>query len=332
MASYAVIYQRCARGILVGNFTALDIIYSTCTDTNRGYNSGVSGILIVIVMVSTFMHAGWNLLARYAGSEGNFYRKMLVLTLLVGFLPAVISEIQVGSMTRLAWICVIGSGTFAAFYLFGLARAFHLSDFTIVYPVARALPVIFIALIDVARGRMLTPLGWLGLMLVAAGSILIPQQRFGDFQLRSYWNIAVLWMLVAAIGTIGYTVLDKVAAEVVQSGPATAARYGYFYFAISFFPYILLMRTVKEPPASGGARDWFLAAVGAVFGFGAYWLILWAYQLSPVASYIVAFRQFSIVIGAFLGFLIFKEQGIYVRLSGALLIAAGLIIIALYGG
>jgi len=60
-------------------------------------------------------------------------------------------------------------------------------------------------------------------------------------------------------------------------------------------------------------------------------LILWAYQLSPFASYIVAFRQLSIIIGAILGFVLFKEKGIYVRISGAVLITTGLILIALWG-
>ena len=68
-----------------------------------------------------------------------------------------------------------------------------------------------------------------------------------------------------------------------------------------------------------------------MFGFGAYWLILWAYQLSPIASYVVAFRQFSIVIGAIFAFLVFKEQGAAVRLSGAVLIVMGLMLIAVLG-
>ena len=305
--------------------------YSSTIFSPEGYNSAVSGFVVAIVIASTFMHAGWNLLARYAGSEAVFYKRMLVITLIAGFLPAVISEMLTGSMTPLAWMCVIGSGTSAAFYLFGLAKAFEISDFTIVYPVARALPVILVAVTDVLRGRVLTPLGWVGIILVALGSFLIPQQRFGDFQLRNYLNIAVLWMIIAALGTVGYTVLDKIAAEVVQSGPATAARYAYFYFSISFFPYMLLMRTNKGDQKSRAQPSWYLAGIGAVLGFGAYWLILWTFQLSQVASYIVAFRQFSIVIGAVLGFLIFKEQGIYVRISGAVLIAAGLILIGLWG-
>jgi uncharacterized membrane protein len=60
-------------------------------------------------------------------------------------------------------------------------------------------------------------------------------------------------------------------------------------------------------------------------------LILWAYQLSPYASYIVAFRQFSIVIGAIMAFIIYKEQGVAVRLTGALFITAGLVLIAGWG-
>lgn len=291
----------------------------------------MSASVIAIVLVSTFFHAGWNLLARYTRSEGVFYQRMLIITMAVGFLPAVLSEIRSSSLTPLAWACVVGSGTCAAFYLYGLARAFAASDFTIVYPVARALPVIFIAVIDVLRGRYLTPLGWLGISLVVVGSILVPQARFGDFRIRNYFNPAVLWMLVAAFGTVGYTLLDKIAAEVVQSGADTAARYGYFYFTISFFPYLLLVRSYQPVQEKQVKNQWLLAGLGAVLGFSAYWLILWAYQLSPVASYIVAFRQFSIIIGAVIAFIWFKEKGVAVRISGALLITAGLVLIGLWG-
>jgi drug/metabolite transporter (DMT)-like permease len=291
----------------------------------------VSITVILIVLISTFMHAGWNLLARYSHAERTFYYKMLLITLIVGLIPAVWSEIATRSMTTLAWWCVTGAGICAALYLFFLARAYESSDFTVVYPVARALPVIFIAAIDVLRGRELTPFGWVGILLVAAGCVLVPQQSFTDIKLRNYLNRATLWMFLAAMGTVGYTLLDKIAAEVVQQGADTAARYGYFYFAISFFPYIGFMKLSADGDHPGSPKDWKLAFLGALFGFGAYWLILWAYQLSPYASYIVAFRQFSIVIGAIVAFIVFKEQGVAVRLVGAMLIVGGLILIATLG-
>lgn len=277
------------------------------------------------------MHAGWNLLARYTHAERVFYYKMLLITLLVGFVPAVWSELNKQSMTTLAWWCVLGSGVSAALYLFFLAKAYEASDFTIVYPVARALPVIFVAVLDVLRGRHLTLYGWLGIILVSIGCVLVPQLSFNSIRLRNYLNKATLWMMFAALGTVGYTLLDKIAAEVVKQGPATAARYGYFYFAISFFPYVGFMKLSRQSEPPGASRDWGLALIGALFGFGAYWLILWAYQLSPYASYIVAFRQFSIVIGAVIAFILFKEQGVFIRLIGALFIVIGMILIALLG-
>lgn len=277
------------------------------------------------------MHAGWNLLARYTHAERAFYYKMLLITLVIGFVPAVWSELATQSMTTLAWWCVLGSGVSAALYLFFLARAYEASDFTIVYPVARALPVIFVAVLDVMRGRHLTPYGWMGIFLVSIGCVLVPQLSFNSIRLRNYLNKATLWMLFAAMGTVGYTLLDKIAAEVVKQGPATAARYGYFYFAISFFPYVGFMKLSRQNEPPDASRDWGLAVIGALFGFGAYWLILWAYQLSPYASYIVAFRQFSIVIGAVIAFILFKEQGVLIRLIGAFFIVSGMILIALLG-
>ena len=291
----------------------------------------MSSFVIFIIICSTFMHAGWNLLARYNRAEREFYLKMLVVTLVVGFVPAVWSEALARSLTPTAWWCVAGSGFCAGLYLFFLARAYEESDFTVVYPVARSLPVIFVAVIDVLRGRALTLFGWLVILLVAAGCVLVPLKSLRGFSLHNYFNRASLWMFFAALGTVGYTFLDKIAAEVVQQGPATAARYGYMYFAISFFPYLGFMKLSKPAVQKDSSKDWKIAVIAALFGFGAYWLILWAYQLSPYASYIVAFRQFSIVIGAVLAFLIYKERGVAVRLGGAALITIGLVLIAVLG-
>jgi uncharacterized membrane protein len=291
----------------------------------------LSPLVILIVLISTFMHAGWNLLARYERSERVFYKKMLTVIAVIGLVPALISEALTRSLTPLAWACVVGSGISAGLYLFFLAKAFESSDFTIVYPVARSLPVVFVGIIDVLRGRPLTALGWTGIWLVAGGCLLVPLRSFRDFSLRQYINRTSLWMLLTAFGTVGYTLLDKIAAEVVRSGPATAARYGMIYFAVSYLPYVLLLKISKSENHNANGMGWKLAIPGGLLQFGAYWLILWAYQLSPYASYIVAFRQFSIVIGAILAFIIYKEEGVTVRMTGASLITAGLVLIAGWG-
>jgi drug/metabolite transporter (DMT)-like permease len=291
----------------------------------------VTPFVIAIILASTFMHAGWNLLARYGRSEVIFYQRLLIITVLVGFIPAMGSELIARSLPLTAWLCVLGSGTAAAAYLFFMARAFESSDFSVVYPVVRALPVVLVAFADVARGRYLTPFGWLGVMLVAGGCILVPLRSIKEFSLKNYLNLTSLWMILAALGTVGYTMLDKVAAEVVEPGLATAARYGYVYFLVSLIPYSAMLRMTEKTRIVRGSASWKLAGIAAALQFGAYGLILWAYQLTPFASYVVAFRQFSIVLGSAAAFLFFHEEGIRMRLTGALLITLGLVMIAVLG-
>ncbi|MFQ5796285.1 MAG: EamA family transporter [Candidatus Bipolaricaulia bacterium] len=294
----------------------------------------MSPFAVALVLFSTFMHAGWNLLARRQRSEMVFFRRMLVGIAFVGFVPAVLSEVLTHSLPPQAWGYVAGSGFFCGLYIFHLARAYGSSDFTVVYPVARALPVLLVGIGDVLRGRFLTAMGWLGVVLVILGCVLTPLHSVRDVALRRYLNRTNLWMLLAALGTVGYTLLDKAAAELVQQGPATAARYGYIYFLICFGTYTVLVQILKpkEQSSNAAAVGWIIPMIASSLSFGAYWLILWTYQLTQRASYIVAFRQFSIVIGVVLAFAIYQEKGLVIRLTGTLLITFGLILIGVLGG
>lgn len=277
------------------------------------------------------MHAGWNLLARRHRSEAAFMLRMLSVIVVVGFVPAAVSESLTRSLSSTAWICALGSGIFCGCYYFCLSRAYTSSDFTVVYPVARALPIVLIACADVLRGRELPLFGWVGLGLVVFGCLLTPLHSFRDFQLSRYFHGGSLWILLTALGTVGYTLLDKIASETVRQSPATAARYGYVFMCVSYVIFSGLLRRFKPIKPSQQAIGWGFPILGACLDFGCYWLVLWAYQLTGHASYIVAFRQFSIVIGVVLAFLFYREQGRAVRLTGTLILTGGLVVIAVWG-
>ncbi len=137
-------------------------------------------------------------------------------------------------------------------------------------------------------------------------------------------------MLLTAAGTVGYSILDKIASEAVTPGPWAAVRYGYFFYLFSFIAYILYpVRTrTHENKISPNFKT---SAVCGSVCFISYALILWAYQLTEHASYVLAFRQFSIVLGVAAGLHLFSEKGMAVRLTGSLLLAAGLVLIAVRG-
>ena len=292
----------------------------------------MTSLAMILIFPSTFMHAGWNLLARKHRSEEVFFGRMLALTAAIGLVPAIWSEVVTQSITPKAWLCVVGSGFFCGLYFYFLARSYKVADFTTVYPLARALPVLLVGAGDILRGIPPTFTGWIGIFLVFLGCILAPAYSFRIPSIRSYLTKANLMILATALGTVGYTLLDKIASEIIQQGPATAARYGYVFLAIAFVTYTVTFRLFRIRGESKNSSGWPILLLAVCLHFGSYWLVLWAYQLSQRASYVLSFRQFSIVIGVIMAFAIYKESGKLVRLTAVLFITAGLLLIGFVSG
>jgi len=288
-------------------------------------------LAMALVFLSAPLHVGWNLLARRERSETALFGRMLFAVAAVGFLPAVISEASVRSIPASAWRYLLLSGSFGGAYFYLLARAYRSSDFTIVYPVARALPVLLVGVGDLARGREMPLAAWVGMTLVAVGCVCAPLHSFREVTLRRYYNRTAVWMALTALATVGYTLCDKIAVERETPGAATAFRHCYFFYLVNWAVFSMLVRLfpVKEPrPLRAGVRS---ALAGGFMTYAGYALIVWAYQLSRNASYILAFRQVSIIMGVILAFAIFRERGRFVRTAGAVLITAGLMLIAFRG-
>lgn len=290
----------------------------------------MSPLVLGLVIASTFFHAGWNLLARRSGTEVRFFRRSLLLVSALGLLPFAVATLAGLRLPALAFGLVVASGTCCGIYYLGLARAYESGDFTVVYPVARALPVLLVGLFDFARGRHPTAAGWVGMALVAVGCLGAPLTSLREVRWRRYVNRNTAWIVLTALGTVGYSMLDKLAQEAVPPGPATAAAYCYLFFVVSTAAYYVALGVVRGE-RNETAPPWRLVVPAALFNFGSYFLVLWVFQMVGRAGYVVALRQFSIVIGVAAAILWFHEPGARVRLSAALVICAGMALITLAG-
>jgi len=77
------------------------------------------------------------------------------------------------------------------------------------------------------------------------------------------------------------------------------------------------------------AHRWRLLAIGALT-IGAYSLALWAYSISPL-GYAGAIREVSVVMAAFAGWQFLGERLGGLRVLGAIIIFAGILVIAIFG-
>lgn len=284
-----------------------------------------------LVLASTVLHAGWNVLARRF-NDRDLFLPILVIISAVGLGPALSAEWWGEPILPLVWRHVALAGFFEALYYLGLLRGYQSGDFSVVYPAARAVPVLVLAAVDVLLGRPPSPWGWVGLGLVALGCFLLPLPSLRAFSWEPYRKPVMGWIGVTAVGMVGYTLVDRLAAQAMPPGWQTAVRYGVFEFAATTPGYWLLLRRLRpfaarpRPPLP---RLPLLTA--AALMFGAYALVLWAYQLATHVGYVVAVRQFSIVLGAAAGALLFREPAPRLRIALALVIVSGVALIALRG-
>lgn len=286
---------------------------------------------VALVLLSTFMHAGWNLLVRDQRAGEIFLRMTGVVTAL-GIVPAVASELLTVPLPAQVWVYLSLGAVFQGVYFFTLSRGYRSGEFTVVYPLARALPVLMVALADVVIRRPPTLIGWVGLAMVSGGSFLAPLRSLREITWARYWNRTTLWIVLTALTVVGYTLVDKRGSELLVPGALTAARYGLFEMGLSCAAYAALLKTLRQPlTQKPGRRAWLTATVAGLLLYGAYWLVLWAYQLTDRASYVIALRQFSIVLGVVPGALIFREGAPGLRISASVILTLGIVLIVLVG-
>jgi uncharacterized membrane protein len=298
----------------------------------------LASFALVLVLLSAVIHASWNIMARSSHSETRFIRQMLPFVAAVGFVPAVVGQLLAHSMSTYTWLYVAGSGLCCAMYFQALGKAYEGADFTTVYPVSRSLPVLIVALGDSLQGHRPSLAGWGGMALVVAGCMLAPLLSLRSISLSRYFNRASVWMVITALGTVGYTLFDKRSAEILKPGPVSAAVYCYFFYFFTFVAYWLIDRARGLPlglsasgeEATGSTRAWMPAVAGSMSA-GAYFLVLWALQLVVQASYVVAFRQSSLIIAVLMAFFFYREERHAMRLASVLVITAGLVLIKVLG-
>lgn len=284
---------------------------------------------LALVLISASMHAAWNLLVRDQRAL-NMFMCITVVSLTLFLTPLLFLEwIQLPVLTVVPLQILFG-GFFLSIYYFGMMHSYRGGDFTVAYPLARALPVLIVACIEALLGDAPTPLGWLGILLIAVGSILVPLQSLRDLSVSHYWNQTTVWILTAAVGIAGYTVVDRNALLQLPNGFGFAVRYAILEAIAGGIFYWLALRLLHEKIVLPARLEaWKLPFFATCFVFGSYSLILWAFQSSDRASYVIGLRQIGIVFGVVAGAYLFHERGARLRIPAAIVITAGVILLSI---
>jgi uncharacterized membrane protein len=283
----------------------------------------VSGEAFALALGAAFLHAGWNVLL--AGSRDSVAATGALLAFGALLLAPVALATGAGVSSQ-ALPFVAASAALELAYFVLLARAYRDGELGVVYPVGRgSAPVVVLVVGAVALGSGVSWLGALGVLLVAAGVLLLAthgERRVtapGGRQVHSRRSRDVQFGLAIGLAIAGYTLVDS-------KGLDHADPLAYLFLvacvcAVTYCGGLLATGRRGELAAALDART----ALTAAAVFGAYAMVLAALELAPAAS-VAAVRESSVVIAALFAWLFLGERR---RLRAAALVAAGVAAIAL---
>ena len=171
-----------------------------------------------------------------------------------------------------------------------------------------------------------TPGGVIGIIVIIIGLLIVGGSDIFQTHSEPHTRGILLALLLALMISI-YSILDGIAVK--QTNALAYVIILFLCVPIFTSPLIFKLYGWNKLRDEFSAHGWTLAAIG-VLTIGAYSLALWAYSISPL-GYAGAIREVSVVMAAYAGWQFLGEKFGGLRILGAAIIFAGIMVIALLG-
>ncbi|WP_327367906.1 DMT family transporter [Streptomyces sp. NBC_01217] len=268
------------------------------------------------VLIAAITHASWNAIAHAVKDQ------LLSFTLIsgCGLLICVPLACFAPFPAAGAWPYLLTSAVLHVAYMLLLMRSFTLGDFGQMYPIARGTaPLVVTVLAAVFVGERPDAWATAGVAVASAGLVGLALWGIRGSGSRPDWP-ALLAAVATGLAIAGYTTVDGVGVR------ASGTSLGYIAWLIvlqgTAIPLYALHRRRGELAAQ---LKPFVARglLGAALSVAAYGLVLWAQTQAALAP-IAALRESSIIVGAAIGTVFFKE-----RFGAPRIAAAGLMVVGI---
>jgi len=281
----------------------------------------MDAFVFAAVLFAAACHAGWNASIKRGLDP-------LTTTVAISLGAALVSLFAlpvVGLPAPEAWPWVLASIAIHLFYFAALIESYRTGDMGQVYPIARgAAPLMTATVTTWFVGERLGLVGWLGIVLLAAGVLLLSLR--GGRELAKLNSRAVGFALFTAVTVCAYSVVDGIGARLAGSAHAYSAA-----LFVGIGPVMVLYALARSgvPALANTRRLWLAGLAGGALQLGSYGIAIWAMTLAPIAI-VAALRETSVLFGALIAVIVLKEPLRAGRIGAALLIVCGLMLVRLY--
>jgi len=275
----------------------------------------MSAGIVAIVLSAALLHALWNAVVKGAGDK----TVVLGLIALGHVVPGAVVVALVPSPGWAVWPYIVASTVIHWGYYYFLNVAYRLGDLSVIYPIARGMAPVLIALgAQVWVGETLPALAWLGILCVSGGIMVLTRGVFAGALAVS----GLLAALACAVMVASYSLVDGVGVRLSTN----ALGYVGWLFVLEVIVAGYIFSTRFERLRAVPLRVVALGFLGGVISGTAYGLVLYAKTLAPLGI-VSALRETSVIFAAMIGVLWFGEGPKGNRLAAAGIVAAGIVLI-----
>ena len=280
------------------------------------------------MLVSGFLHAVWNLLAKRASADASGPAFVWLYSALstVIFAPLAAGVFVGGErLGAVGLLFVFGTGALHIGYFILLQKGYQVGDLSVVYPLARGTgPLLASGAAILLLGERAGPVAWAGILLIVGGVFLLAREPGGGGRSPRERRLGVVFGLLTGAFIAAYTLWDKHAVGGLSLSPVL-----YYWGSLLVQTIVLLpvaLRRREEIQGAWRAR-WPEALGVAVLSPVAYLLVLTALVFAPV-SRVAPAREIGILFGTLLGGGLLEERDLGRRLLASLCMVLGIVALA----
>lgn len=267
--------------------------------------------VLLIVLFAALLHASWNALVK-SGSDGLIRLGMINMTAATCCIPLLF---WVELPQAAAWPYLLTSVVLHQIYLGCLLQAYRVGDLSLVYPIARGIAPLLVAVVAyLLAAEQLNALGIVAVILICTAILSLAFERRQTTQIT-----AVYYALATGATIAAYTVCDGMGAR------RTDDVLGYivwlfFLMGPPLFLFALWQR--RQTLLTTLRQNWLVGTGGGVISIISYGLVIWAMSIAPI-TYVSALRETSVLVAAFIGTRLLNEGSTGRRLLAATIVVMG---------
>ena len=278
-----------------------------------------SAFAILLILCAAFLHALRNAMVKGSGDHAL----TLGLVNLGHFVLGAVMVFVFAVPAAESWPFLIGSTVIHFFYYGFLLLAYRHGDLSQVYPLARGVAPVLVALGGWGfAGENLPLAAWVGIGLVSGGIAIL----FVGRQRASFHGTALFAAFMTGFIIAAYTVVDGIGVR------SSGAPFGYigWLFLLESISVIFLLAWRRHALKKVSFKSLSLGITGGLLSAVAYGLAIYAMSLTQMAN-VSAIRESSVIMAALIGVVWLGERPWKARVIAAMVVASGILILATGG-